>query len=398
MDASIVLFNERNVDEVWIERRQDMERHCAEVTDEDVLTRDLGELSQQIAKPYIFEIPELLLDQLSRDEPVFTRGSDKARLNWYIPVRGDYRILGYYHRNRPSSPRYQVGFQSGALVIWSDVARDRILNSKQSVDDVVIHIDQYLPDVRRILDIYSIRFAQFAKSILGKRLSDLKANEKARETLLQIPVPVRRRADEIAEAFLPPARKVIPIPPTAKSTDVTPVLEMKAYDDILSTITAMAHGIERSPKTFEGMNEEDIRIVLLIGLNAIYEGMATGETFNGAGKTDILIRVADKTIFIAECLVWDGEAKLRQKLDDQLLKYVIWRDTKAALIVFNRTKNLTAILKIIEECVAAHVQCVRRLRARSETELRFEFRRADDPDRRFYLTCLAFNVPEKPKA
>ena len=84
-------------------------------------------------------------------------------------------------------------------------------------------------------------------------------------------------------------------------------------------------GSMRSPETFEGMDEEDIRIVLLIGLNAVYEGQATGETFNGIGRSDILIRVADKNIFIAECLVWDGEVKFRKKLEDQLLKYAVAR-------------------------------------------------------------------------
>src|SRR5258706_6870808 len=100
------------------------------------------------------------------------------------------------------------------------------------------------------------------------------------------------------------------------------------------------------------MDEEDIRIILLVGLNAVYEGQATGETFNGIGKTDILIRVADTNAFIAECLVWDGEARFKKKLEDQLLQYIVWRDTKAALIVFNRSKNLTSVVKTIDNLLS----------------------------------------------
>jgi hypothetical protein len=335
---------------------------------------------------------------MSRDEPVFTRNSDKAHLKWYIPIRGDWRILGYFHSNSPLSPVYDVTFEDGVMVISTNVARDQIADSKKTVDAIIAQIEQYLPDVKRVLEIYNPRFASCAATALEKRKSDLLANQKAKEALSKLAVPVRKRTDEIAKVFVPPARKMIPIPPTSKASDVTPVLEMKAYDDILSTITAMAHGIERSPETFKGMDEEDIRIILLIGLNAIYEGKATGETFNGIGKTDILIRVADKNIFIAECLVWDGEARFRKKLDDQLLNYVVWRDTKTALVVFNRTKNLTGVVKTIDTCLSKHPQFVRKIDWASETDLRYEFRRADDPDRHFYLTCLVFNVPEKSKS
>lgn len=158
----------------------------------------------------------------------------------------------------------------------------------------------------------------------------------------------------------------------------------------------MAHGIERSPATFEGMDEEDIRIVLLIGLNAVYEGKATGETFNGSGRSDILIRVADRNIFIAECLVWDGEKHFLGKLNDQLLTYAVWRDTKTALIVFNRSKNLSSVLTTIDTSLTKHGQCVRKVGNLTPSSFRYIFRRKDDPGQHFHLTALAFNVPEKP--
>jgi hypothetical protein len=41
------------------------------------------------------------------------------------------------------------------------------------------------------------------------------------------------------------------------------------------------------------MGEEEIRNLLLIGLNSHFEGQAAGEVFNNTGKTDILTRVLD---------------------------------------------------------------------------------------------------------
>jgi hypothetical protein len=54
--------------------------------------------------------------------------------------------------------------------------------------------------------------------------------------------------------------------------------------------------------------------------------------FNAAGKTGILIRAEDRHFFIAECKIWRGLKTVREALT-QLLAYLTWRDTKAALSV-----------------------------------------------------------------
>jgi hypothetical protein len=38
-----------------------------------------------------------------------------------------------------------------------------------------------------------------------------------------------------------------------------------------------------------------------VTLNSHYEGAATGETFNGTGKTDILVRHGLDNAFIGQC-------------------------------------------------------------------------------------------------
>ena len=86
----------------------------------------------------------------------------------------------------------------------------------------------------------------------------------------------------------------------------------------------------------------------LVQLNGAYEGQATGETFNGEGKTDILIRVEGKNIFVAECKFWSGEKAFLATID-QLLSYLCWRDTKAAVVVFNRNAGFSAVLAKIAE-------------------------------------------------
>jgi hypothetical protein len=140
------------------------------------------------------------------------------------------------------------------------------------------------------------------------------------------------------------------------------------------------------------MKEEDLRQQFLVQLNGQYEGQATGETFNYQGKTDILIRVNGKNIFIAECKFWKGEKALTGAID-QLLRYTSWRDTKIALLVFNRGKNFSDILGKIPEIIKAHPNFKRQLTYNVETGSRFVFRSVDDPSRELTLTVLAFNLP-----
>ena len=132
-----------------------------------------------------------------------------------------------------------------------------------------------------------------------------------------------------------------------------PALSIDNYEHILSVMTNMALVMERSPSAFSAMDEEALRTHFLVQLNGQYEGQATGETFNYEGKTDILIRAEGKNIFIAECKYWNGLRKFVETID-QLLGYVSWRDTKAAIIIFNRNKNFSRVIEGIPDAVKAH--------------------------------------------
>jgi len=81
----------------------------------------------------------------------------------------------------------------------------------------------------------------------------------------------------------------------------------------------------------------------------------TGETFNGEGKSDIIIRQGGANVFIAECKIWEGVTAFTAAID-QLQRYVTWRDTKTALIIFNRNKGFSDVIQKAQEAVRAHPQ------------------------------------------
>jgi hypothetical protein len=171
-----------------------------------------------------------------------------------------------------------------------------------------------------------------------------------------------------------------------------PFLEEATYKRILDLISQMATVIERSPQAFRTMGEEDIRFVLLVPLNTHYEGQASAEAFNFEGKTDILIKAEGKNIFIAECKFWRGPQSLRDALD-QLLGYASWRDTKTALLIFNRQKNLTNVLGQIPQTMREHPNFRREDKYPSETGFRFVMHHRDDKSRELVVTVLVFEVP-----
>src|SRR5258708_39739064 len=112
---------------------------------------------------------------------------------------------------------------------------------------------------------------------------------------------------------------------------------------MLDLMGNLARAMELSPWAVSHLKEEDLRTHFLVQLNGQYQGHVSGETFNFAGKTDIIIKEGERNVFIAECKFWDGPKALTDALD-QLLSYTSWRDTKTAILLFNRGRQLSTVL------------------------------------------------------
>ena len=105
------------------------------------------------------------------------------------------------------------------------------------------------------------------------------------------------------------------------------------------------------------------------------------------------MRVGLKNIFIAECKYWGGPKTLLETID-QLLGYSSWRDTKVAVIIFNRNKGFTKVLETIKSATKEHPNYKRELDIPSETSFRFILAHRDDPNRELTLTLMAFDIPQ----
>lgn len=122
-------------------------------------------------------------------------------------------------------------------------------------------------------------------------------------------------------------------------------------------------------------------------------GTATGETFNKEGKSDILLRAKDGTnVFVAECTVWKGEQYYSKKID-QLFRYLTWRDSKTAVILFVQNQQMEPVREQIESGAESHDEFAEVIEQPDESWWQYRFCFLNDRNRELNLAVLAYHIP-----
>jgi hypothetical protein len=73
-----------------------------------------------------------------------------------------------------------------------------------------------------------------------------------------------------------------------------------------------------------------------------------------------------------------------------------WRDTKTAVLVFNRNADFTAVLAKIVETMPGVPNFKRDLGKSDETTFHYVFAQPNDASREIIVTVLAFDIPTAP--
>ena len=373
-----------------------------------LLNTSVDDLCAYFVKKYRLHPPVLLEDQavadqeekkidVSKDPNHYIRDPsrpcyvDGTRVKIEVPFEGDANFFKV--QASTSTPSPPVAEIQGNILLLS------ISGTNLTTEDTISQIDRSLGEIKKHLswiekDVkpFNERLESLAREAIDTRRQKLLADQ---NLVASLGFPLKRRDDAPTTYAAPEVRrKAVPELPTASSTpfEPEPTLDMENYEHILKVAASMVQVIERSPIAFRDMEEEALRTHFLVQLNGHYEGNATGETFNYNGKTDILIRVQNRNIFIAECKFWSGPKGLLETID-QILGYANWRDTKASILLFNRNKNFSRILEEIPQIVEDHPKCKRKLEYKSETGFRFTLGHRDDENRELILTILAFDIP-----
>jgi hypothetical protein len=229
---------------------------------------------------------------------------------------------------------------------------------KGMVDGTFSTIEKYLAWAASDVRGFNNGLAAQVRSGLQARLTRVQQGRNI-ESILGIPIGRRQDASPTLAIDVP--RRMLggtqPAAARPPSSRVEPFITDDSYQDIVRFLGSIRRLIERLPETFSPLPEEALRDILLLILNNQF-GSATGESFSRKGKTDILIATPDGPVFITECKIWNGKAAFTRAVS-QLLGYLVWRDTKAALVVFVRQANITSVTQQAVTALQQHGAFVR---------------------------------------
>ena len=308
-----------------------------------------------------------------------------------VPFEGESELF-YSQPNTMSSSPPRAVVEKTELVLRYDTPSDSPRDVRPLIDQTLNQIEQYLGWQKSMIDGHNNGLLQVAGQAIEERRARLLAQSQRASSL---GIPVRRREDAPKTYVIPTARrKAAPTLPPATSAqfEPEPTWAIDQYEHALKIVQNMTHVMERSPEAFRSMDEEALRQNFLMQLNGQFEGKATGETFNMGGKTDILLREGDRNVFIAECKIWKGPKGFNEAIN-QLLGYTTWRDSKTAILVFNRGTDTSVVLSGVDATVRAHANFKRPVDWPHESGFRYVLHSKGDTNRELILTVLVFHVP-----
>jgi hypothetical protein len=379
---------------------------------DELLNTSTIDLAKFYASEYEVDIPEIFPDEIVVDqrETQVDVSQDRNRMirdrsRPFIIVGTSVDVELPYHGSKVCFDIQPTTYGSSKprAYVDSDALRFSIVDANLTQDQVRSEIERrvklvkdYLAWLENDVRQYNLTLEDLARETIERRKDKL-LKDRSLVAGLGFKIKVRPGA---SETFAAPSvrrriRPATPKPIASRAPFVPePTLTEDDYEHILKVLENMVTVMEMSPGAFREIDEESLRTHFLVHLNGHFSGNATGETFNYEGKTDILIKADGRNIFIGECKFWSGEKAYLDTLD-QVLSYLSWRDTKAAVLVFSRNREFTSVLEKIAAITTTHQNCKRLVRKRSDSSWMYLFGHKDDANREISITVQAFNVPER---
>lgn len=322
----------------------------------------------------------------------FSNGVERLVLTFHIPMSGNLELL----RCRPA---HRIMW-SEEVVVRGEELQFEVVCFRQDKDVVEREFSEFKSRVIRQLDYvntemqqYNTNLQKFAENVLTQRREELL---KKNSFVASLGVPLRS-SKNMPTTFSVPVNTPKKIQVAAPTVTVNPffpepTMDMQAYTEILQTIHDVGKQFERMPSTYSGKDEESLRDHILLMLEPRFEGTATGETFNKTGKTDILLRHEGSNIFVGECKFWTGKKGFLETID-QILKYLTWRDSKTAVVMFVRNKEISPVLETVHTEISQHPCHDSFIKQVDGSWSEYNFHLPDDPSRSVKLAVLIFHIP-----
>lgn len=401
-------FSEYDCSNILRNQRSSIEKAIKGQNDDYILNVNREEYIQHIISEYSItpiEIHKGDLSVSSHEEMIsaemhpntyfMDRGSSFPRdvLVFHLPFTGDPTLLkvraSTYSMSAPMITIEQecICFK----IINFDLDAEKI---KQKSEATIQSLETQNSYLSRDLEQFNSSIERHASNIFDTRKEQLL---KKNDLIASLGVPVKESGNK-SSTFSIPAKRTKAIASKAKP-QVTekgytpePTLDAEIYRQILKIIHDVGKQFERLPSTYSSKEEEHLRDHMLLILEPNFEGSATGETFNKSGKTDILLRHEGKNVFIAELKFWHGQKVFLETIS-QLLGYLTWRDSKAAVVVFVRNKDFMSVLETAKDCIPKHENYLGFVNEEDEGWYHYRFHINDDKNREVKLSVMLFHIP-----
>lgn len=313
----------------------------------------------------------------------------KQVITYHVPFTGEADLLKFAPSNR-------IMWSAEVTTTATSISFD-VINWRDDADEIKREADGLMNNIRtqaghgaNEVEEHNRRMPAAARSCVQARKQELLKQSNLMESL---GVPVGR-SDRTPETFaVPTVRRKVVVKPAAPDVAYSPepVLDQKLFSDILAICRDTGVEMERHPSIYAQKDEETLRDHLIMVLAPHFHSV-TGETFNRAGRTDILVRHEGSNVFVGECKFWSGPKGLQRTID-QALGYLTWRDSKVALVIFVPNKELGPVLAQVTPAAEAHRCHVATSAPGGDGWFNFRFHLPDDPTRGVSLAILCFHLP-----
>lgn len=221
-----------------------------------------------------------------------------TRYTVVIPFVGDEALL-WMRPDAMTLPASTVGVRDQELLLHHDAnpGRNNPAAIRAAFDSLINSIEQGIAQTNRDIEKHNAAIAQWAPRAVAARRATVLADT---QTQAAIGFPLKTRLDPapyvdpirprqlVSRPAVPPAS-----PPQVEPFRPEPLLRPADYEEALRVLTHCRNALERSPSTTAKLDEENIRDILLIGLNSRFEGplrarSSTGRarpTFSSASRT-----------------------------------------------------------------------------------------------------------------
>jgi hypothetical protein len=306
----------------------------------DPIRQDGGEVEKDVSK--------------DRNRAIFDRSTPTyktaQRIRVTLPYEGPRQMLTVLPKSHDLNPPQADRLTDSSIIFNVDFFSEETdaEEVQREIDKRLSTIRTYISRANKSIQALNRRLELKARTAITRRREQVEATTDIMDELV-----VDRETNTPTGYVTPAKKRTINIEKADSQAERYEVLPDNTFRDLLSIIYDFGVSLERSAPTVRDLDEESLRDLFLSVINTHYAGLATGETFNHNGKTDIHLRHNNEHLFIGECKFWTGRQGYLATID-QLLSNLTVRDTHAAVLMFSRRRDFSAINEKIQQATVEH--------------------------------------------